>query len=177
MIFIAEVKTRSPFGWCSPYSWATLFEIANEVGDWVAVHTEAPWGGSLDLLRTARRLTDKPLLAKGLHSSDIEVREAFEAGADHVLVVGRIPSVRPTDCLIEPISIRDLHRIPVGFRAVWNSRDLRTGGRKSELFADARRWSGWLCQASNIEDPRGIDPGADAVLVGTHLPAFADRAR
>ena len=62
-----------------------------------------------------------------------------------------------------------------GTKVVWNSRDLVTGGLKKETFEDARKiWKGWLCQASNIKTVADIKEGADAVLVGSHLPEFAE---
>ena len=178
--FIAEVKTRSPFGWQATHSWDELFEIANTVGDWISIHTDPRWGGSFDLVREARRLTNKPILAKGIHSSDLEVQEAIESGADYVLVVGRIPAIYRDRCLIEPKNHYELLMIPTWLKAVWNSRDLSTGKLKSNehplrMFAHARSWPGWLCQASNIESWDDIDSRAQAVLVGTHLPNFLDR--
>src|SRR5262245_45908430 len=69
-LFVAEVKTGSPWGWRSPYSWEFLMEVADRVGDWVAIHTDPRWGGSWNLLRRARAKTGKPILAKGIHAND-----------------------------------------------------------------------------------------------------------
>ena len=90
---IAEVKTKSPFGYVSGKDWAELFEIANIIGDIVSIHTDPRWGGSMELVKKARNLTSKPILAKGIHKSDDEIRQCLEAGADFVLVVGRIPTI------------------------------------------------------------------------------------
>jgi indole-3-glycerol phosphate synthase len=172
---IAEVKTDSPFGYRSTESWRELFALANAVGDIVSIHTDPRWGGSIELLRKARRLTDKPILAKGIHATDVEVEEAIMAGAEYVLVVGRVPQVHVDRCLIEPNTLRELSEISPDHKAVWNSRDLNTGGAKEEMFDDARKiFRGWLCQASNIRSVADIERGADAVLVGTHLRAFAE---
>jgi indole-3-glycerol phosphate synthase len=172
--FIAEVKTASPFGWRSEKSWGELFEIANQYGDWISVHTDPRWDGSFELVAKARKLTDKPILAKGIHADDADIRKALDAGADWLLVVGRAPEVHPEQCLIEVITVADFQTLPAGTKAVWNSRDLATGGPKSETFADARAaWDGWLCQASNIRTPDDVASGADAILVGTHLPEFS----
>lgn len=177
MIFIAEVKTHSPFGWRSPHTWDELFELANEAGDMISIHTDPRWHGSLDLIRKARRLTDKPILAKGIHATDDEIAAALDAGADWVLVVGRIPDVHMDKCLIEVLSLSELDVLPAGARAVWNSRNLDTGEPKSETFTQAReRFNGWLCQASNITHVTDIDPTADAILVGTHLPELVRAA-
>lgn len=173
MYLIAEVKTQSPFGFSSQKSWEELFSVANAVGDMLSIHTDARWGGSFELLRHARRLTQKPILAKGIHATDDEVQRAIDAGADFVLVVGRITEIYQERCLIEPYTITELQTIPSYLRAVWNSRDLRTGGLKTETFTDARNaFSGWLCQASNIESMSDVDARADAVLVGTQLERF-----
>ncbi len=172
---IAEVKTDSPFGYRSAESWRELFALATAVGDIVSIHTDPRWGGSFELLRKARRLTDKPILAKGIHATDEEIKEAVDAGAEYVLVVGRVPQIYTERCLIEPYTLAELALLHPEIRAVWNSRDLTTGGIKEEMFDDARKiFKGWLCQASNIETVADIEDGADAVLVGTHLRTFAE---
>lgn len=178
MLIIAEVKTHSPFGWESTKSWDELFQIANRIGDMLSVHTHPRWNGSLDLIRRARSLTDKPILAKGIHSKDTDITNALEAGANYVLVVGRIPKVHKDKCLIEPNSLKELKDIPESIKAVWNSRDLETGGLKTRPFEEARQiFSGWLCQASNITTIDDVNPDADAVLVGANLISFARSLR
>lgn len=170
---IAEVKKHSPFGWHSDKSWEELFEVADRVGDIISIHTDPRWHGSFDLIRKARSLTDKPILAKGIHEHDQLIEAAIEAGADLVLVVGRIPKINLDKCLIEPLSLDELKHIPENVKVVWNSRDLSDGGLKKETFADARKvFKGWLCQASNIHTVADIKDGADAVLIGTHLEEF-----
>ncbi len=170
---IAEVKTYSPFGWSSDKSWDELFAIANKVGDIISIHTDSRWHGSFDLIKKAKSLTSKPILAKGIHETDDLIEKAVEAGADWVLVVGRIPSVHLEKCLIEPYTLEELKTIPRHLKVVWNSRDLTTGGLKKETFEDARKiFPGWLCQASNIKTVEDIKESADSVLVGTHLEGF-----
>jgi indole-3-glycerol phosphate synthase len=174
-LIIAEVKTRSPFGYASGKGWEELFALADSVGDILSIHTDARWGGSFELIKKAKSLTKKPILAKGIHATDDDVRKAVDAGADHVLVVGRIPAVHREKCLIEPLTIAELRDIPNDLKVVWNSRDLSDGGMKKETFAQARQaFSGWLCQASNIKTVDDIEEGADAVLVGTNLEEFAE---
>jgi indole-3-glycerol phosphate synthase len=174
MQLIAEVKTQSPFRWKSEKSWKELFEIANRVGDIISIHTDTRWGGSFELLKKARSQTQKPILAKGIHASDDEVMRAVALGADWVLVVGRIPHVHLEKCMIEPYALKEFLTLPSDVRAVWNSRDLTTGGIKKETFTEAREvWKGWLCQASNIRTVEDVHPRADAVLVGAHLEEFA----
>jgi indole-3-glycerol phosphate synthase len=175
---IAEVKTKSPFGYKSEESWDELFVLAEEIGIMISVHTDARWGGSFELLEKARKMTRKPILAKGIHESDDEVRRALELGADRVLVVGRIPEFAVDRCMIEPLTLNELRIMPQQIQAVWNSRDLSDGGLKKETFAEARTlFAGWLCQASNIRTTEDIQKGADAVLVGTHLRSFANSLR
>ncbi len=171
---IAEVKTASPFGFRSNRTWEELFYIADEIGDIVSVHTDPRWDGSFDLVGRAKKLTDKPILAKGIHPDDKDIERAREAGADYVLVVGRIPKVYIERCLIEPYSLSDLYKIPHNSKVVWNSRDLSTGKPKYETFEQARKtWKGWLCQASYIRTQKDIKPGANAVLIGSYLEEFA----
>ncbi len=175
--FIAEVKTCSPFGWESDESWDALFELAASSGDWLSIHTDPRWGGSFQHLYRARKMTSKPVLAKGIHETDDEIRAAIGCGADYVLVVGRLPptELRP-QCILEPLSLRQLNLMPSRDRVVWNTRDLATGGHKKESFSDARivHGAGWLCQASNIRTKDDVDPRADAILVGTHLRRFLE---
>jgi indole-3-glycerol phosphate synthase len=174
-MIIAEVKTQSPFGFVSDKSWDQLFAIANEIGDMISIHTDPRWGGSFDLIKKARALTQKPILAKGLHEKDADVERAIDCGADFVLVVGRIPGVFSEKCMVEFHSLAQLKLVPTKQKTVWNSRDLSTGGMKTETFDEARAiFSGWLCQASNIRNVADIKPGADAVLVGAHLLEFAE---
>jgi indole-3-glycerol phosphate synthase len=173
MIIIAEVKTHSPFGWESSQSWDELFALAAKIGDIVSIHTDPRWYGSFELITKARKLTDKPILAKGIHTRDEDIVRALAAGADHVLVVGRLPQVYRDKCLIEANTRDELRHLPKSVKAVWNSRDLATGGLKDDDFAAARRsFDGWLCQASNISSMADVDPHADAVLVGSHLATF-----
>ncbi|MEK7643559.1 MAG: hypothetical protein AAB372_03900 [Patescibacteria group bacterium] len=173
--FIAEVKTQSPFGFRAAYSWDVLFELANMHGDILSIHTDLRWGGSWELLQKARRLTKKPILAKGIHAHDDDIKRAVDCGADWILAVGRIPTITQEKLVVEPDTLEELKSIPGGLRVVWNSRDLKAGGLKKELFPDAREiWSGWLCQASNIKSIEDVNLKADAVLVGTYLKEFIE---
>lgn len=175
---IAEVKTKSPFGFESNRTWTELFNIANEISDMVSIHTDARWGGSFDLLERARNLTSKPILAKGFHSNDSDIARALDCGANYVLVVGRIPHGYVERCFIEPFTLKELYELPLEAKVVWNSRDLSTGKPKYETFEQARElWKGWLCQASYIKTIKDIKPGANTVLVGTHLEMFAASLR
>lgn len=170
---IAEVKTMSPFGFSSKKSWDELFRVAEKCGDMISIHTDPRWGGSFEALTKARKLTKKPLLAKGIHEKDSDIEKAIASGADLVLVVGRVPKVHSDKCIIEPHTLGELARIPKNMKALWNSRDLKTGGRKKETFSEAREiFNGFLCQASHIESVDDVHPRADAILVGEHLEKF-----
>jgi indole-3-glycerol phosphate synthase len=172
---IAEVKTHSPFGWKSEHTWDELFNVANEIGDIISIHTDPRWQGSFELIKKARALTKKQILAKGIHERDEDIKRALDAGADFALVVGRIPGIFQKKCLIEPLTLTELKNIPFELKVVWNSRDLNTGGLKKETFQEVRElFPGWLCQASNIRTIVDIEKEANAVLVGTHLFEFAE---
>jgi indole-3-glycerol phosphate synthase len=169
-ILIAEVKTRSPFGFQSDKSWGELFELANAHGDWLSIHTDPRWGGSFSDIKKARTKTTKPILAKGIHRTDEDIEKALAAGADYVLVVGRVPKIHASKLIIEPHTIAQLKALNEQHKAAWNARDLKTGQAKDEEFAEARSaFSGWLCQASFIQTKDDIHPQADGVLVGESL--------
>lgn len=168
----------SPFGWHSSKTWNELFKIAKEAGHIISIHTDNRWGGSFEVLKEARSLTDKPILAKGIHSDDKYIKKAVACGADFVLVVGRLPNIYLEKCLIEPDSLEQLKETPKDMKIVWNSRDLKTGGLKPESFKMAREaFDGWLCQASKISKLEDIDETADAVFIGTHLPKLASELK
>jgi indole-3-glycerol phosphate synthase len=139
MQIVAEVKSHSPFGWHSKHSWDQLFEIADSIGDIISIHTDPRWHGSFELVAKARKLTTKPILAKGIHSSDDQITQALESGANYVLVVGRVPKNHLKKCWIEPNSIKRLQDLLPEQKVVWNARDLSTGKAKKETFAQARQ--------------------------------------
>jgi len=177
---IAEIKTQSPSGFVSRYSWDEIFHMASENPhvDMLSIHTNPRWGGSLELIRKARALTNKPILAKGIHETDEEIMDAVQAGANFVLVVGRVPKVHKNICLLEPYTVEEIKEYPVNTVVVWNSRDLKALPQeafKKETLYDVRLvWKGMLVQASNIQKKEDIHPLADAVLVGSHLIEFLD---
>jgi len=177
-LFVAEVKTMSPFGFRAPESWEERFALAHQHGDLISVHTDARWGGSLDLVRKAKASTWKRILAKGLHTTDEEVQAAFDAGADYATVVGRWHD--DDRVWVEPRSIPQLvdfvvlHKPHLDRVIIWNQRDLNTGEQRlHENIAQARSyWNGDLCQASFIRRPEEVSPQASLFIVGEHLPEF-----
>lgn len=186
-LFIAEVKTESPFGFKSERSWNDLLDVAVEHGDMIAVHTDERWGGSFaQLYAAAERLRRididdrRPLLlAKGIHAHDSEVRMALNCGADLVLVVDRQPprELAPA-CIWEPTYFSTMMAgKSLDQRIMWNQRDLATGEPRGSMysFGDIRRAHlGWLAQASFIKTPDDVHPDADAFIVGEHLLTFVE---
>lgn len=179
-IFIAEVKNKSPFGFYSKLALPELWELANQYGDWISVHTNYRWGGSFKWLKWCRDNTNKPILAKGIHSTDEEVDRALDLGADYVLVVNRIPESKNINkCLLEisdpKILAESLLEYP-NVKYVYNSRDLKTGLEKENDLYDHYRYNcNWLCGASMIKnkyDPLIRYPLCDAFIIGENLPAF-----
>jgi indole-3-glycerol phosphate synthase len=177
-ILIAEIKTHSPFGFKSHKTWSQLFELAENYGDMISIHTDERWGGSFDLLQKARQLTDKPILAKGIHANDEDIAKSIKLGANMVLVVGRIPKPSLIKyCLLEPTDINQLSEfkkvIDKEQKIAWNSRNLSNGQPSDVSFQEARQvWAGWMCQASNIKSTDDVFKSADAVLVGENLESY-----
>jgi indole-3-glycerol phosphate synthase len=176
-IFIAEIKTISPFGYSSKEPFYKLMELAIEHGDWISVHDNALWGGDYDSISFVRKHTDKPILAKGIHGTDDSIRMALEHGADYVLVVGRVPDSEPLKkyCLFEaPL---DYSKLTTTDKIVFNSRDLSTGEINmpwvnGEITDFKKNKYEFICQASGISHINQVHPEADAFIVGQHLRKF-----
>ena len=190
-IFIAEIKTKSPFGFKSKNSFMELMEYACEYGDWVSVHTNSLWGGDFAHIEFVRSFTSKPILAKGLHTTADSVLKAFEAGANFVLTtnshLGTAASPRNDWFKLDAYKDRILFeteaskaKCDIDFnsffksrRYVANSRDLKTGKTKGYRELDEFLNLGvWVCQASNIMTPKDVDKRANAFIVGQNLPDF-----
>ena len=187
-IFIAEIKTQSPFGYKSEHSFVSLMECAIKNGDWISVHTNALWGGDYDAISFVKKNTNKPILAKGIHGTNDDVNRAFDHGADYVLVVDRYPE-STTNSLTEDRKARILHEMNfsnvkrnvefsshwAGVKYVCNSRDLRNGHpkMKSELD-DFIKLGVWTCQASGIISRRDVNPNVQAFIVGENLIDFCN---
>lgn len=181
-IFIAEVKTKSPFNFKSKYDWEYLFELANNYGDWISIHSQADFGGDTMDIVYAKDKSKKPILAKGFHRTDIEIETCLDCGADYVLVVDRIPAEKYIDkCLIEFSQtwkiVAALNAYPEA-KYVYNLRNLNTGIlKKHNEFPElkTRLKNTWLCQASGIRAPIDVDPRADAFIVGSYLPEYINK--
>ncbi len=181
-IFIAEIKTKSPFGFKSFYSKDVLGRLAMENADWLSIHVEPLWGGTHEDIEFYTQESGMPILAKGFHETDKDIKDSINAGADYVLVVGRIPEQKYlSQCLIEPLSLEQAYEMAkkIGDRItgmVFNSRSLLTGGPSgfaASIDAYKRNFPKMkIFQASNIKAPFDIDRAADGFIVGEHLPQF-----
>ena len=166
MIIVAEIKPSSPFGFTNTLSPKDQLRRCESVGDIIGVHTNELWGGSWGWFEEVRKLTWKPILAKGFHDTIEDVRRAVGCGATYVLTVGWWPS--DVRCWHECESLDEL-RATDATRAVWNARDPRTGLARKETIAEARSArEGWLCQASRIGSPGDVG-GVQAVILGEAL--------
>lgn len=179
-IFIAEVKTQSPFGFKSSHSFIKLMDTAIEHGDWVSVHDNALWGGDFETISFVRKNTRKPILAKGLHYTEDDINQALDHGADYVLVVDRLPMTSKTfdKCIIEhrdfEIVTREAKVFPEA-KFMCNSRDLRTGrSKEKDELPDYLKLGVWVCQASGVVFPRHVREGVSAFIVGEHLMTFCE---
>lgn len=183
--FIAEVKTQSPFGFKSNRTWFELFNIADQYGDIISVHTNPLWGGSFDLLYLAKQKTKKPILAKGLHLSNDEIKKAIDYGADYILCYdGGCDPQNWNKLFIEPKNIKSLdymirnNSIPFAKpsfpKILWNQRNLFTGKQSETSFDEVRNKypDYYLCQASFIKKIEDVHPKANAFIVGQYLETF-----
>ena len=182
-IFIAEIKTQSPFGFKSGHTFVALMNMAIRHGDWVSVHTNALWGGDYNAISLVRKNTTKPILAKGIHATDDDIERAIDHGADYVLVVDRIPTLHLlSKCLLEFSNMDDLVKCnelcassAFSMKYVYNMRDIKNGlPRKINELNDYIGEAPWLCQASGIRSFHDVFPMVDAFIVGEHLPLFCD---
>lgn len=194
-LLIAEVKTVSPFGWRSRWPREYLLDLALEHGDWISIHTEKRWGGSVEALAEVRRRMirhgiDKPLLAKGVHGSDSDLRRVLSV-ADYALVVGRWPRTLPPELQARvifeptisgqvPLAVRAFTALGVQPRIVLNRRSLTDGKTANDIPSPATvrgTFGGndpWLVQASFLRTDADLDDSADAYLVGSSLVEFLE---
>ncbi|TVQ86775.1 MAG: indole-3-glycerol-phosphate synthase [Deltaproteobacteria bacterium] len=195
---IAELKPRSPSEGdlrpsVSPEDVAPAYRHAAAI----SVLIDGPsFGGSLDLLARMRSLVDRPVLAKGFFISEVQVRQAWSAGADAVLLMASIlppPSLEhllglATDlglgALVEAHDARELEEVLASGAEVIgvNSRDLTRLsidlGRAATLLATVptnrvRVAESGLHTRADVDRIRGV---ADAALIGTALMTSPDPA-
>lgn len=173
-LVVAEIKEKSPFNpaYKAPHRYHQ-FEICEEVGDIISVHTNPDWGGSFEWLAEVRKMTIKPILAKGFHPSIMDVQRALDNGADYVLTVGWCPESdydARAKIWHECESIHELLNSPAGYR-VWNVRNPRTGAKRLvDIDYVYEKMDGdWLCRASCISGPEDVRHAYNAVLIGEGL--------
>lgn len=192
-IFIAEIKTKSPYGFQSPHSFIKLMETAIEYGDWISVHDNALWGGDSETISFVRQNTNKPILAKGIHYTNERIIEAIDAGADYVLSAGRVAGSAEDIGERQKVKLRnsdykkiiyelDYEKVLslVNFSSYWkeskyvcNSRDLSTGKFKEKNeIEDFVKLGTWVCQASGIKSKNDVNSNVDAFIVGENLLEF-----
>jgi hypothetical protein len=170
---VAELKTRSPYGWFNPHSLELSLQRCHRVGDILSVHTDPLWGGSFHHLQVMVRQTKLPVLAKGFHPTVAHVARAFEAGATYCLTVGWWPGGElGKRCWHECETLEELSLSPAHYR-VWNRRNPRTGEtrpQRPDEVAHAQAAGGqWLCLASKIRGPEDVNVPCQAVLIGEGL--------
>jgi len=195
---IAEVKRRSPSAGdlrpdAEPARLAAQFADAGAAA--VSVLVDERFGGTIDDLRAARAATDAPLLGKGFFSSEDDLRELRDAGADAVLLLLRdlddgtaarlLAYARElgVDALVEAHDAAELDRAVrldapvIGI----NARDLSTFriDRRAQLELVGRAPRDRIVIAESGVETRAQGAaaelaGADAILVGSALMRAPD---
>jgi indole-3-glycerol phosphate synthase/phosphoribosylanthranilate isomerase len=197
---IAEVKRRSPSAGdlrpdADPAQLAAQFAKAGAAA--ISVLVDERFGGTIDDLRAARAATDAPLLGKGFFSTEDQLRELRDAGADAILLILRDLDDATTarllaysqelgiDALVETHDGDELQRAMQLDAAVIgiNARDLATFSidRRAQLQLVARAPRDRLVIAESGVRTRAQGAaaelaGADAILVGSALMQAADPA-
>jgi len=195
---IAEVKRRSPSAGdlrpdADPAQLARQFANAGAAA--VSVLVDERFAGTIDDLRAARAATDVPLLGKGFFSTEEQLRELRDAGADAVLLILRDLDDTTTahllayahelgmDALVEAHDADELQRAMqldapvIGI----NARDLSTfkidREAQLELVACAPRDRVVIAESGVHTRAQGAAAelaGADAILVGSALMQAPD---
>ncbi len=190
---IAEVKRRSPSAGdlrpdADPAQLAAQFANAGAAA--VSVLVDDRFAGTIDDLRAARAATDAPLLGKGFFSTEEQLRELREAGADAILLILRdlddITMARllvytqelGMDALVEAHDADELQRaMQLDAQVIGiNARDLTTFAidrrKQLELVARAPRDRLVIAESGVHTRAQGAAAelaGADAILVGSAL--------
>jgi len=195
---IAEVKRRSPSAGdlrpdADPAQLAAQFASAGAAA--ISVLVDERFGGTIDDLRAARAATDAPLLGKGFFSTEEQLLELRDAGADAILLILRdlddatmarlIAYSREldVDALVEAHDADELQRAMQLDAAVIgiNARDLTTfkidRHAQLQLVAQAPRDRLVIAESGVHTRAQGAAAelaGADAILVGSALMQAAD---
>jgi indole-3-glycerol phosphate synthase / phosphoribosylanthranilate isomerase len=196
---IAEVKRRSPSAGvlridADPAALAPQFAGAGAAA--ISVLVDERFGGTVDDLRAARSATDAPLLGKGFFSTEAQIDELRDAGADAVLLILRdlddVTAARllayaqssGLDALVEAHTDDELQRalaLDAPIVGV-NARDLDTfaidRARQLELVARAAGGDRVVIAESGVhtraQGAAAELAGADAILVGSALMQAGD---
>ena len=194
---IAEFKRRSPsLGDIRPGARVEEILPAYERGgaSAISVLVDERFGGSIDDLRAARAVTGLPLLAKGFFSTEAQLRELREAGADAALLILRdlddetaerlVQHARDLglDALVEAHDRDEVHRaMRIGEVVGVNARDLSTFAidraeqlRLVKLVEQQEIVIAESAIHSRAQAAEAELAGANAVLVGTSLMQAAD---
>jgi indole-3-glycerol phosphate synthase len=197
---IAEVKRRSPSAGdlrpdADPARLAAAFARAGASA--VSVLVDERFGGTVDDLRAARTATSVPLLGKGFFSTEKDLLELRDAGADAVLLLLRdlddATAARllaytqdiGVDALVEAHDATELRRaVDLGAPVIGiNARDLSTFDidREAQLRLVATAPSDRVVVAESGVHTRAQGAaaelaGADAILVGSSLMRAANPA-
>jgi indole-3-glycerol phosphate synthase / phosphoribosylanthranilate isomerase len=190
---IAEFKRRSPsMGDIRPDARVEdlVPAYARDGASAISVIVDERFGGTIDDLRAASAVTDLPLLAKGFFSTEEQLRELREAGADAALLIlrdlddGMAASLMQAaeelglDTLIEAHDEDELARATsLDARVIGvNARDLGTfridRGAQLKLVAKAPRDRVIVAESAiqtRAQAAAAELAGADAVLIGTSL--------
>lgn len=197
---IAEVKRRSPSmgalrPGADPAELAARFAAAGAAA--ISVLVDPRFDGTVDDLRAARAATDAPLLGKGFFTSEEQIRELKEAGADAILLLLRDLDDAQTrhlqafahslglDALVEAHDAAEVERglrIDPDMLGI-NCRDLTTfaidRAEQLRLLAQvpARRGRVLIAESGVHTRAQGAAAelaGADAILCGTALMQAPD---
>jgi indole-3-glycerol phosphate synthase/phosphoribosylanthranilate isomerase len=195
---IAEVKRRSPSAGdlrpdADPAQLAAQFAHAGAAA--ISVLVDERFGGSIEDLVAARAATRAPLLAKGFFSTEEQLRELRDAGADAVLLILRDLDDATTarllayaesvgmDALVEAHTADELQRaMALDAQVIGvNARDLTTFriDRTEQLSLVSRAAGDKIVVAESGVTTRAQGAaaelaGADAILVGSALMRAPD---
>jgi indole-3-glycerol phosphate synthase/phosphoribosylanthranilate isomerase len=184
--FVMEVKRASPSqgklrAEADPAAIARFYAGA---ADAISVLTDTPYfGGSLDDLRTVRRVFDGPILAKDFIVDPRQVAEARLHGADAVLAILALLSDEEAravaaaaerlgmDVLVEAHDEAEVRRaIALGAALIGiNNRDLKT---LAVDLAITERLAGLVPADRLVVAESGIESRADVARLSAHADAF-----
>lgn len=197
---IAEFKRRSPSkGWINES--ASLECIAggyalNGASALSVLTDEKYFGGNLDFLRTVASMVDVPVLRKDFIIDEYQLFQAYEAGADAVLLIASCLSRESCmalaskahelgmEVLLEIHSADELGHLDCGADMVGvNNRNLgtfHTDVNNSFALAELLPKDSVLVSESGISDPKTIcrlqDAGYSGFLIGETFMKTADPA-